>query len=511
MPERAARTTRRRWAGSAWQAKWHALPLRTRLAALTTALLVAGLGITGVASLTILHRYLLSEVDAELEANAADMARITFTGRTPETDAALPSDYYVRLTPLLGDVREWVLPDTQDTYGAPVLDPLTVEATVSSGSDLFTAPGTDATSYWRVASLPVVTGDNLVLGRVEVALPLRGVSQTVAQLGRILLLSGAAIALLGAIAGSMAVRRALRPLRDVEATAHAFAEGDLTQRIPGEPPTTEVGRLALSLNGMLARIEEAFAARAASEAKMRRFVADASHELRTPLATVRGYGELYRMGGIRPDDVPQAMKRIEDEAVRMGALVTDLLQLAKLDDGRPLAHEPVDLRVLAADAATDLRALDPTRTVRVVNLTPTDDAPLLVQGDEHRLRQVLANLTGNVVQHTPAGSPVEIAVGCGETAGAVVVEVRDHGPGIPPEDAERVFERFYRLDSSRTRASGGSGLGLAIVAAIVAAHDGEVTARPTPDGGTTVRVILPGSTVPRGLCHDGMPEEADQG
>lgn len=224
---------------------------------------------------------------------------------------------------------------------------------------------------------------------------------------------------------------------------------------------------------------------------MRRFVSDASHELRTPLATVRGYGELFRMGGIPPEELPGAMARIEGEATRMGELVTDLLTLARLDEDRRPQWSEVDLHVLADEAAADLHAMDPARAIAF----SVPDAPAgawLVRGDEPSLRQVLANLVGNVVAHTPTGSPVDLAVTRG--AGSVVLEVRDHGPGIDPAEAERVFQRFYRPDRSRTRSSGGSGLGLAIVAAAVAAHGGTVRLEPTPGGGTTVRVELPALT-----------------
>jgi two-component system OmpR family sensor kinase len=302
--------------------------------------------------------------------------------------------------------------------------------------------------------------------------------------------------------------------------------------VPEAPTSTEVGRLGAALNGMLSQIETAFDARTASEERMRRFVADASHELRTPLAAIRGYGELYRMGALtETEQVDDTMRRIEQSATRMGGLVEDLLALARLDAGRQDRSEPVDLAVLATDAAHDLRALDPTRAVQVgplpgsaSGLDPEEDGeedggeldgavvdggegrdvhhverPTVVHGDEARLRQVVANLIGNVVRHTPAGSPVEIGVG--RRGDRVVLEVRDHGPGIAPEHAARVFERFYRVDPSRTRdgsgTGGGAGLGMAIVAAIVEAHGGEVALVTTEGGGATVRVTLPtGGTAP---------------
>jgi two-component system OmpR family sensor kinase len=469
--------------------RWRSLPLRLRLVALITTLLVAGLGIAGLATVTLLKDYLVREVDDRLTTNAVVLARsaLASISREGRDTMPLPSDYYVRYSPLSGEPVERAQEGLLERRGRPVLPDLSVEEVVDSEARPFTARGTGGQGSWRVVVYPVASSRG-VSGTIAVALPLGDVHETIAQISRLLLTSGLAIVLLGGLAGSMAVRRALRPLRDVESTAQAFAAGDFGRRVPAEPPSTEVGRLAVSLNGMLAQIERAFAAQAASEARMRRFVADASHELRTPLSTVRGYGELYRMGAISTDEVGPAMRRIEDEAIRMGDLVTDLLQLAKLDEGRPMARSPVDLRVLAADGVADLRALDPGRPVTLVDLGPPG-ADLHVLGDEARLRQVVANLVGNVARHTPAGSPAEIAVG--RPADGVIVEVRDHGPGIPKEDAERVFERFFRVDSSRTRASGGSGLGLAIVAAIVGAHQGHARVAPTPGGGTTVRVTLP--------------------
>jgi two-component system OmpR family sensor kinase len=268
-------------------------------------------------------------------------------------------------------------------------------------------------------------------------------------------------------------------------TAGAIAAGDLSERVPAEPQGTEAAELGDALNRMLTTIEGAFAERAASEARLRRFVADASHELRTPVTTIRGYAELYRHGGLsRPDDLDQAMRRTEQESVRMASLVDDLLLLARLDEGRPLDRETVDLGVLGIDAAADARAVAPDRTV-----TADVAEGVTVEGDEDRLRQVVGNLVGNALVHTPAGTPVSVTVRDGD--GRAVVEVRDDGPGMPPDVAERAFERFSRADASRSRHAGGSGLGLAIVRAIIEAHQGEVTLESTPGSGTTVRVVLP--------------------
>jgi two-component system OmpR family sensor kinase len=306
----------------------------------------------------------------------------------------------------------------------------------------------------------------------------------------ILLVVGLVVLVLVGVAGALIVRRTLRPLREVEDVAGAIAAGDLSRRVPEHPTSTEVGRLAASLNAMLSQIEQAFAVQSASEERMRRFASDASHELRTPLAAVRGYAELYRQGAVTEKaDLDSTMRRIEDEATRMGGLVEDLLTLARLDEQRDEKRVPVDLTVVAADAVQDARALDPDRSVRLIGRAGEALGPTEVLGDESRLRQVVTNLVANALRHTPAGSPVELAVGRDGAYG--IVEVRDHGAGIAPDHARKVFERFFRADASRQRSSGGSGLGLAIVAAIVGSHHGQVGVSETPGGGATFAVRLP--------------------
>jgi two-component system OmpR family sensor kinase len=271
--------------------------------------------------------------------------------------------------------------------------------------------------------------------------------------------------------------------------------------VPDRDPRTEVGRLGRALNTMLAQIESAFGARAASEAsarrsedRMRRFVADASHELRTPLTTIRGFAELYRQGGARdPAELDRLMRRIEDQAAQMGLLVEDLLLLARLDQQRPLDRRPVDLLALAAEAVNDARAVAPDRQIELVLGDEDGESALVVLGDDQRLRQVLANLVNNALAHTPAGSPVEVRVGASSLDGrpSAAVEVVDHGPGLTPEQAERVFERFYRADPARSHADGGTGLGLSIVAALVAVHGGTVRVDSIPGRGARFRVVLP--------------------
>lgn len=291
------------------------------------------------------------------------------------------------------------------------------------------------------------------------------------------------------------VTRAFEPLARVEQTAAQIAAGDLSQRIENYSPYNELGHLTTSLNTMLSRIEEAFDAQKWSEVKMRRFVGDASHELRTPLVSIRGYSELYRMGGLPNDEaIGMAMNRIESESKRMGQLVEDLLTLARLDERRVAENARIDLLALAQDAANDAFATAPDRDIDVIGLENTEAVSAPVWGDEQRLRQVLANLMTNALRYTPEGTPIELAVGTRPTPDGVLwatIEVRDHGPGIEGEDAQRVFERFYRADTSRTRETGGTGLGLAIVAAIVGQHDGTVEVQQTEGGGATFVIQLP--------------------
>jgi two-component system OmpR family sensor kinase len=304
-------------------------------------------------------------------------------------------------------------------------------------------------------------------------------------------------------AGYFVVRRSLRPLTEVETTAAAIAEGDLTRRVPAADPRTEVGRLSAALNTMLQQIEHAFrvqqdseAAARKSEQQMRQFVADASHELRTPLTSIRGFAELFRQGAVSdPDELERVMRRIEDEGARMGVLVDDLLLLARLDQQRPLDRQPVDLGRLAEDAVEDVRMVAPGRPIDLV----TDNARTpVVFGDELRLRQVLGNLLGNALTHTPDGTPIHVRLDRRVDDGGrwAVLEVADEGPGLPPEHADRIFERFYRVDAARTRAQGGSGLGLSIVAGLTEAHGGRVELETVAGEGATFRVLLPLADAP---------------
>jgi len=486
--------------------RWFAT-LQARLAAVVVLVLALGLSVVGGTAWAVLSRSLVGEVDAQLGKVAEPLAQVAssqvFGGRplVGVQEDVLPSDYYVLfVSPDASDSREWSSPTTARTRSAPAVRAMTLQEVVSRRGKPFTVTSRDGSSRWRVVALPLVGAQ----GSVAVALPLDTLDAASRQLATTLVVTVVLTVVLGGLLGAYAVRRSLRPVREIEATAASIASGQLATRVPVADPRTEVGHLATSLNAMLERLEAAFAAREASEERMRRFVADASHELRTPLATVRGYAELYRMGAVSsPEQIDDTMRRVEESATRMGLLVEDLLALARLDEkGEAASREEVDLLALARDAAQDLRALDPSREVLVLGVDGGEPRPTVVLGEQRRLRQVLTNLVGNVAAHTPAGSPCEIAVGLASSDGRAwaALEVRDRGPGIPAEHAGRIFERFYRADPSRGRGTGGAGLGLAIVASIVAAHGGTVAAGGREGGGTVLRVLLP---VPESGTMDG--------
>ncbi|MGW7002250.1 sensor histidine kinase [Streptomyces sp. NPDC054933] len=493
-----------------------ALSLRFRLVLLAVALVALGLAASDTVVLGSVRGQLVRRVDQQLTRFGEPLAhRLATEGtpapRPPHSGSArswLPSQYVVAFAAADGSIaQQFRLPVADDDPRPlwPVMDAAQLRARMGRPFDM---PSDHGGGTWRVLILPVASGRGAAQGGravapadaaapptgLVVAASLDEVSSTAAQLGAaFLLIGGVVVALLG-LAGWFAVRAGLRPLRRIEATAAQIAAGHpLSHRMPEASPRTEVGRLSSALNGMLAQIESAFATRAESEDRMRRFVADASHELRTPLAGIRGFAELYRMGAL-PDeaDIKRTMARIESEAVRMGGLVEDLLTLARMDEQRPLQLAPMDLRTLAADALHDTTALDPTRPVSLTGPGGADSppGPALVLGDEARLRQVVANLVGNAVAHTPPGTPVRIGVGTADGNG--VIEVADHGPGLTAEQAAQVFERFYRVDASRSRQEGGgAGLGLAIVSALVAAHQGAVHLETAPGRGAVFRVSLP--------------------
>jgi two-component system OmpR family sensor kinase len=462
-----------------------ALPLRRRLVAIVGTLVGVALVLTSLTTAYLMRSDLMTQVDNELSAVTEPVARQALRDlRLPES--SLPTSYAFELQTDAGTVLR--LPT--GTTATPAVPDLPVDDPRVISGEPFTVPSEGGRPQWRFVA-GRVTGTNATFA---VGKPLDEVSHTVTRLLVLTGLIGTAVLVLSLVLARYAVRRAFRPLTRIEDTAAAIAAGDLTQRVPVRQADDEVTSLSRSLNTMLARIESSFAVREASEERMRQFVADASHELRTPLATVRGYAELYRQGAVSdPQSVGSAMERIEAESDRMSGLVEDLLTLARIDDVPDVEIGPVDLTVLAADAVADARARAPERRIALLGLDGPV-GPTVTRGSEPRLRQVVTNLVANALQHTPSGTPVELAVGATDDGGAAL-EVRDHGPGVPPEVATKVFERFYRADPARGRgAGGGSGLGLAIVAAIVAQHHGRVGVAQTSGGGATFVVRLPQQT-----------------
>lgn len=498
--------------------------LWTRIVALISLLLVAGTVITGTLSLFLLSRTLIQSVDNNLSSASREVAstasKLAGQPEVPGGDSFTPVEYAVEIR---DDSGQTVVEDVvlyNDDEVSISFPQLTDKQILQLGGRPFTIRDS-VENRWRVVAMVNTAPDG---GTVYVALPLAGVDRTMHEMALVIVLVGTLVVLVGMGLGGYMTHRALEPLQDVEATASQIAAGDMSRRVPVTNTSLEVHALAVSLNEMLVHIEQAFAARASSEqhatrseAKMRRFVGDASHELRTPLAAIRGFGELYRMGALRTDeDVSQAMRRIEDEARRMGSLVENLLRLARLDENPETTLAPIDLSDALFDAAQDLRALDPERQVMVVSLSglplPVNPhQPVGVLGDEASLRQVILNLVGNANRHTPTGSPVEIAVGPSES-GEVLIEVRDHGEGIEEEQREKVFERFYRTDSSRVRSAsqgGGAGLGLSIAATIVQQHHGTIGVRETPGGGATFWIELTAADLDELGEEGGAAQEGD--
>jgi len=465
--------------------RFEVLPLRVRLVALLVSLLFIALALTSIATSAVMRRQLMDNTDADLRAVAIPTASQVLSQLFGRHDEGIPTNYAVVFMPTDGSTPYSVNPTGEKLH--PDIPNLTLNDPRVQHGTIFTVGSTDGVMRWRVIPGQLRDGS----ATFAVAVPLLGVDTTVQRMVDFSILIGLVVIASCALLGWYGVRRTFRPLAQIEDTAAAIATGDLTRRIPEPAAQDEVASLSHSLNAMLAQIEQSFAVRKASEERTRQFVADASHELRTPLAAVRGYAELYRQGAVtKPEDITSTMRRIEDESIRMGGLVDDLLLLTRLDSQRPLELGPVDLTVLAADAVQDARALDPTRKVRLLGLSG-DLEPTTIEGDESRLRQVVTNLVGNAVNHTPTGTDIELAVGS-NAPGRATLEVRDHGGGVDPVKARKVFERFYRADPSRVRGSGGgNGLGLAIVAAIVGAHDGQVGVAVTPGGGATFVVDLP--------------------
>ena len=473
--------------------RWNEVSLRTKITGVTTLLLTLGLLVTGVGTMTMLKPALIGQLDAQIQVMSADISRVVNASSESSGLAMAPNEYYYVVLDASGSRLEENWLDKSLNVRPVVPASLTLSKTQELGGSIFDMMSRDSRVRFHAVAVPVQFANSPEsFGTVVVALATTGVDRLMATYLSIFLGFGIGVVIIGALLTRLLVTTTFSPLRRVEKTAAAIADGDFSQRLPWSTPNTEVGRVTRALNTMLGRIDRAFADRARTIDQMRRFVGDASHELRTPLVSVRGYAELYRMGALKSKkDVSQAMDRIEREAIRMGILVDDLLALARLDEARPLELAEIDLAALAADAALDARAFDPERSV-TVHAIGSDEPPtaLMITAEENKIRQLITNLMGNALRFTAPGSPLEIGVGRDES-GNGVIEVIDHGDGIPAQVREKIFERFWRADSSRARETGGSGLGLAIVASIVSVHEGSIAVDETPGGGATFRVSLP--------------------
>lgn len=474
------------------------ISLRARLVLGVIVLAALGLVAADVATYASLRSFLLDRTDSTLEASHPNVEAAAFGSHHGDGDggrrgpgplgAGGPAIDYYQVRTLGGTIlKTHAVPQLSQTTTPPAPRfpaNITLPAKPTAAGDrvaYFTVPAASGGGRYRVrASIEHQAKNRILL----IASSLRGVDGTLHRLLLIELLVTAAV--LGALAavGLWVVRLGLKPLRSIEATAASIAAGDLTKRVGPANERTEVGRLGLALNAMLAQIESAFIAREASEQKLRRFVADASHELRTPLAAVRAYAELFTRGARRrPDDLERSMAGISRESERMSTLVEDLLLLARLDEGRPLQRERVRLDEVVTEAVETAHTVDPARPITL------DAEPVVILGDHDRLRQIVDNLLSNIRAHTPAETPAHIAVG--RANGDAVIEVADEGPGMSRDDLDRIFERFYRPDASRSRSRGGVGLGLSIVAAVAEAHGGRVEAESQPGRGATFRILLP--------------------
>ncbi|TFV99950.1 sensor histidine kinase [Leifsonia flava] len=569
--------------------RWNRVSLRSKITGVTVLMLTLGLLVSGIGTMAMLRQYVTQQVDQRLTAVASGKLDKFFdvdgdAEITSLTSDSTATDYFVAVFDTEGDpiVHNWT---TRSLNDLPIIEGTLPLATTNDIDGAITELRDSKGTAFHAIAVPQKLDDQGNMGTTLIAVSMRETDNIMATYLSIFLGFGIGVVILGGLITRMLVTTTFSPLREVERTAAAIADGDFSQRLGGATPNTEVGRLNRSLNTMLNRIDRAFKDRARSIEQMRRFVGDASHELRTPLVSVRGYAELYRMGALQsPEDVAQAMERIEKEAIRMGGLVEDLLSLARLDETKPLELAPVNLVPIARDAALDTMASSPDRTVTVIlppvvrhHDEPTDavaddaldptstperlgtsnatgpvafagatlarlrgrryrkaDAASVASGtivasavapapehteageaivlaEENKIRQVLTNLLGNAMRFSPAGSPIEIGVAIDESTDRAVLSVIDHGDGIPPQIREKIFQRFWRADTSRTRETGGSGLGLAIVSAIVAAHNGTVDVVETPGGGATFRVSLPLATspsAPQSLDATGTPTAA---
>jgi two-component system OmpR family sensor kinase len=474
------------------------MSLRARLLAGVLVMTAAGLLAASGGTYLALRSFLFDRVDQQLMAARASVGRglrqsSTSTIDTATLDRVAPPIAFVEVRDAAGRVVALHAPSSLGgTSPAPRL-PAALHPPPASAAGVpsreralrFDVGAVSGAGRYRVlvSSLPA-SGGVLV-----VAVSLDDVNATLRRLLHVELLIAAGLLALLAFSAFWLLRRGLRPLERISEVASGIAQGDLDVRVSPAENRSEIGRLGLALNGMLERLEDAFAHRDRSEAQLRRFVANASHELRTPLTSIRGYAALLRRGAKHnPEDLDTSISRIESEATRMAALIDDLLLLARLDEQRPMVRISTDLAVLAREAAADARVREPERSITV-----DADRPVMVIGDQGRLREIIDNLLENAQVHTPAAAPVAIEVGIRD--GMAVLAVTDAGPGIDPEQAPHVFERFYRgtppgSDDTAPRTEG-SGLGLAIVKTVAEGHGGAATVSSQPGEGARFEITVP--------------------
>ena len=466
--------------------------LRNRLILAAVVLTALAISASDFAANTALRSYLISQVDQQLlEISGGSLTRLDRAGIEEENSEenespfrefrplrGVPTSASVTLLDVDGNLIGRVGGDLSKEQIAVV--GMSVAEVQKKGSEPFTIKGEDGRPDVRAVAQVLPTG----LGSVIVANSLAEVDRTLNRLGFFFLILGLLALLAIALVSRWIIAISLKPLEAVEETAEAIAAGDLSARLPAAKPDTEVGRLTTSLNTMLGRIEESFAARVNSESKLRRFVADASHELRTPLTAIRGFAELHRQGAVVGEEkTKELVGRIEKESIRMSSLVEDLLLLARLDQSREMAQDPVDLNLLLTEAVASAKAAGPNHPIEL----SLPSAEVFVLGDSQRIHQVVANLLANARTHTPEGSQIKVSLeqGVAET----IISVSDNGPGLSESDQERIFERFFRADPSRARTSGeGSGLGLSIVDAVMKAHGGYVSVKSKLGEGATFKL-----------------------
>jgi two-component system OmpR family sensor kinase len=472
--------------------------IRRRLVAVILAVVAAVTGGAGVLIVVTLQRQLVADADQELATQSRAVAPRQEPGRhsQPPPGGDDPSPFDVRRYAYVTLDAQGRVVSSTPSGRADDPDPLPDVAGLTAPAGPLTVGSVGGgTAKYRVILTPSQGG-----GALASAISLKEVDGTVrTAAGTVAAACALAVVLAGAVVW-LTVRRGLRPIDQMIGTAERIADGQLSERAAVPKRASEVGHLGSALNLMLDRIEDAVAAKSASEARTRRFAADASHELRTPLTSIRGYAELYRHGATSTQDVARAMSRIEREAVRMGELVEDLLLLARLDQGRPLERAPVDLTAVVLDAVTAAKAVEPDRPLQI----DVADHPVVVAGDGNRLRQIVDNLLTNVREHTTPTTAVAVRLTADSQAATVVVA--DDGPGMTAEEAARVFDRFWQAESTADHVRGGTGLGLSIVAEIVAAHGGHIGLDTSPGRGATFTVTIPigaeGGATPHDSRHD---------